>query len=453
MNFKLLICNNCENEKEEKEDSFLFIGGKNSKDFVKNINTDISIKSLLSSSNNNNITNNNLIIIEYPYKYSNSKDNDIAKDDSALHKQASKQNEKKNDKVTYNIALPKLSHEPKFINKKNTSDNFAHNKLESKVSEPFLNSNGEEKHGQDKVLLFNCVKNSDNVIINSNDDESSNKDKDKEKDKDFDNKFNIINNIHNLIGLKVDYPFPDTDSFYTKSNNLFNTSIKHESDKIDKNKNKIEKIIPIKKKTVNVCHARKKLTKNSISYVPKHKKNGIKNQNITNNANLELIINSVHINNANTSLKCLKKRNEKIKKNILKKDNTKVKEKFVKNKNSNQHIKQVLSLVDLESHPKTNRNSNLNIKSSENNFKCLSKNRVRCLSNAFFGDLLLNNSSCKNGLSNLTEKRKKLILNNSEFFSQKSQNDIYSSKTYSNPFTIQYNKKRKNVVICNHINS
>ena len=117
-------------------------------------------------------------------------------------------------------------------------------------------------------------------------------------------------------------------------------------------------------------------------------------------------------------------------------------------------MKQALSSIDLENHSKTNRNSNLNIKSkySENNFKCLSKNRVRCLSNAFFSDLLLNNSKFKNSLSNLTEKKKKLILSNSEFFHQKSQNDLYSSKTYTNPFSIQFNKKRKNVVICNHIN-
>lgn len=457
MNFKLLICNNCENDKEEKEDNLLFIGDKNSNDFLKNINTDISIKSLLSSSNNNNITNNNLIIIEYPYSYSNSNDNDNIKDATTLQKQASNHKEKQNDKVTYNITLPKFSHEPKFINKNKIDNNNTHKKQESKVSEPFLNSNGEEKRGPEKVLLFNYVKNCDNMKIKKNNeiksDESKNRDKDKDKDKDFDNKFNIINNIHNLIGLKVDYPCPDTDSFYTKTNNLFNTSLKNESEKIEKNKNKIEKIIPIKKKTVNVCHAQKKLTKNSISYIPKQDKNGIKKQKIKTNVNLEVIINA-HINNFNTSLKCLKKRNEKIKNKILKKDDTKINKKFVKNKKSSQNMKQILSSIDLESHSKTNRNSNLNIKSknSENNFKCLSKNRVRCLSNAFFGDLLLNNSSCKNGLSNLTEKKKKLVLSNSEFFYQKSQNDLYSSKTYTNPFSIQYTKKRKNVVICNHIN-
>ena len=459
MNFKLLICNNCENEKEEKN-NFLFIDDKNSNDFLKNINTDISIKSLLSSSNKNNITNNNLIIIEYPYKYSNSKDNDNPKDGTTLHKQASKHKENQNDKVTYNIALPKFSHEPKFINKNNTSNNnITHEKQESKVSNSFLNCNGEEKREPDKALLFNYVKNCDKIKIKNNNERKSdesknkNKDKDKDKDKDFDNKFTIINNIHNLIGLKVDYPCPDSDSFYTKTNNLFNTSLKNENEKIEKNKNKIEKILPIKKKTINISHAHKKLTKNSISYVPKQEKNGIKKQENKSNVNLELIL-KAHFNNFNTSLKCLKKRNEKIKKNILNKDDTKIKKKFVKNKKSSQNMKQALSSIDLENHSKTNRNSNLNIKSkySENNFKCLSKNRVRCLSNAFFSDLLLNNSKFKNSLSNLTEKKKKLILSNSEFFHQKSQNDLYSSKTYTNPFSIQFTKKRKNVVICNHIN-
>jgi len=151
MNFKLLICNNCENDKEEKEDNLLFIGDKNSNDFLKNINTDISIKSLLSSSNNNNITNNNLIIIEYPYSYSNSNDNDSIKDGTTFQKQASNHKEKQNDKVTYNITLPKFSHEPKFINKNKIDNNNTHKKQESKVSESFLNSNGEEKRGPEKV--------------------------------------------------------------------------------------------------------------------------------------------------------------------------------------------------------------------------------------------------------------------------------------------------------------
>ena len=450
MNFKLLICNNCENEKEEK-DNFLFIDDKNSNDLLKNRNTDISVKSLLSSSNNNNITNSNLIIIEYPYKYSNSQDNDNVKDDTTLQKLSSKHKEKQNDKVTYNIALPKFSHEPKFIGKKNNTNNITYEKKELKVSNSVLTSNAEEKHGQDKVLLFNYVKNCDKMKIKNNNerksDESENKEKGKDKDKDFEIKFNIINNIHNLIGLKVDYPSADSDSFYTKTNNLFNTSLKNGSEKIEKNKSKIETILPIKKTTANICH-HKKLTKSSISYVPQPEKDGMKKQNIKANDDLELII-KAHINNFNTSLKSLKKRNEKIKKKILKKDNTKIKKKFVKNKKPSQNMKQVFSSIVLESHSKTNRNSNLNIKSkySENNLKYLSKNRVRCLSNAFLGDLLLNNSSCKNDLLNLTEKKKKLILNNSEFFHQKSQNNLYSPKTYTNPFTIQYTKKRKNVVI------
>lgn len=460
MNFKLLICSNCENEKE-KEDNFLFIGDKNSNNLLKNINNDISIKSIISSSNNNNITNNNLVIIEYPYKYSNSKDNDNFKDDTTVNKQSSKNKEEQNDKVTHNIALPKISYEPKFINKNNINNNISnnisnninHKEQESKVSDSFFNSIQEEKHGQNKVLLFNYVKNCNNIKKKNNNNKKNtpSKNKEKDKDKDLDNKFNIINNIHNLIGLKVDYPCPDTDSFYTKSNNLFNTSLKNESEKIEKNK--IEKVIPIKKKTVNICHAHKKLTKNNINYATKQEKNETKKQNIKNNSNLELLINTPN-NIFNTNLKYLNKRNEKIKKNILKKDNTKVKKKFVKNKKMSQNMKQALPSIDLESHSKTNRNSNINIKSkySSNNFKCLSKSRVRCLSNAFFGDLLLNNSSCKNGLSNLTEKKKKLNVNNSEFFHQKSQNDIYSSRTYNNPFTLKYTKKRKNVVISNHIN-
>ena len=50
---------------------------------------------------------------------------------------------KLNDKVTYNIALPKFSHELKFISKKN---NIAHEKKELKESNSFLNSEEEEKH-------------------------------------------------------------------------------------------------------------------------------------------------------------------------------------------------------------------------------------------------------------------------------------------------------------------
>ena len=243
MNFKLLICNNCENEKEEK-DNFLFIDDKNSNELLKNINTDISVKSLLSSSNNNNITNSNLIIIEYPYNYSNTKDKDNIKDDTTLQKQSSKHKEKQNDKVTYNIALPKFSHEPKFIGKKNNTNNITHEKKELIVSNSFLNSKEEEKHEQNNDLLFNYIKNCDKMKIKNNNerksDESENKDKYKDKDKDFDNKFNIINNIHNLIGLKMNYPCPDIDSFQSKTNNLFKTSLKNENEKIEKNKREIE---------------------------------------------------------------------------------------------------------------------------------------------------------------------------------------------------------------------
>ena len=57
--------------------------------------------------------------------------------------------------------------------------------------------------------------------------------------------------------------------------------------------------------------------KSSISYIPQQEKDGMKKQNNKTNVDLELII-KAHINNFNTSLKGLKKRNEKIKKNILK---------------------------------------------------------------------------------------------------------------------------------------
>lgn len=63
MNFKFMICNNCENE--EKEDSFFIFDSKNAPIVNKSKKADINIKSLISLSDNN--STNNLEIIEYPY--------------------------------------------------------------------------------------------------------------------------------------------------------------------------------------------------------------------------------------------------------------------------------------------------------------------------------------------------------------------------------------------------
>ena len=61
MNFKFLICKNCENE----DDSFFAFESKNTPIVNKSKKSQINIKSLVSVSDNN--STNNLEIIEYPY--------------------------------------------------------------------------------------------------------------------------------------------------------------------------------------------------------------------------------------------------------------------------------------------------------------------------------------------------------------------------------------------------
>ena len=76
--------------------------------------------------------------------------------------------------------------------------------------------------------------------------------------------------------------------------------------------------------------------------------------------------------------------------------------------------------------------------------------RARYLSNAFLGDLLLSKSSFKfrNTYSNFIERKKKNIfhLNNSNIKIDYNQSTIYSSKTYVNPFSSNYQTKKKSFI-------
>ena len=236
------------------------------------------------------------------------------------------------------------------------------------------------------------------------------------------------------INIKLETP---TQNFMKNNNNVK----KVQNNKISISKN-IKKGNPIsikenREKIIDLSATPKKKDINEFNFISKPIKKNLFFLNISQNNKKEM--KAINSNIISKSVLEKKKRCQNVQK--------KINNSYSKTMNSSNFMESSKNAI-------ITKNSNINIKSkySANNFKCLSKSRVRCLSNAFFGDLLLNNSSCKNGLSNLTEKKKKLNVNNSEFFHQKSQNDIYSSRTYNNPFTLKYTKKRKNVVISNHIN-
>ena len=438
MNFKLLICNNCDNE---KEDSILFFESNNFSPFYKPNKEEINIKSILSTSdNNNNSINNNLEIIEYPYKFScDENNNEIPEPIPSLIKRN-------------NIIKKKFKKEDYFIDVKKqtklydkTIDEFKDIKGPIEQKDYFFsNNNNNEDESNDssslinnedslicnKVLLTNYYSNchstiNNNVTVNDNNYDSNNiKIEDINNEEKNNNK--II--IHNLIGYKVDYSDPDTDSFFTKTNNLFNVNC-------PKNKNKTkENIIDIKtNKKLQKEYKSKKFSKNNSNY-HQYSKKRIKKRNSKNYSDFELLMNNQKITIFN-SKKSLNE-NEKIKKNILKVSTKtiKIKKKLINFKESLNN-KNIISYRTLQNNSSNKNNILIKTTNIKNNLNSISKHRKRFLSHNYFDQLLLNMSNSRNmkrnTYSNFNDKKKSL--KNKELWNIKNQNN-YSYRIYNNPF-------------------
>jgi hypothetical protein len=490
MKFNEFVCNNCENEKEDR-DSFLFFEGKDSKELIKNKNTNVNKKSLLSSSDNNNSTNNILEIIEYPYIYNCDENEDDNPDPTPGI--GDENNSKKNDnninepqyrepqyrepqykepeykepqyrepqyrepeykepqyrepqyrepqyrepqykesqckETNVNEEQKKCNH---FVENNNSMiknkefHNFSHNKKNSKESSSLINI--EDTLIQNKVLLTDYYSNMNNKIL-STESIHENNNLNTSEDKKIDT---ISNNIQNISEIKVQCPKPDT-NIITKekyNNNLVNEVKKVTHKKEEKGS---MKAIKVKRKVFNDKKILKNINNNRFG-INKDKKQILKNSPIT-------------VNVQNKNHKYTKKivnfnKNKNIRKKISNVNTEKiiVRKKLTESKLSSKTNELIFSYKNIE---KSSFSTN-NLKKSEQSIINLSKNRVRYLSHTYFGKMLINKSTNRNTFSNLTEKKKNSYLNSSENFKYSSNYSLNSSKTYINPFAQLYDRKKRN---------
>ena len=446
MNFKLFICSNCKNE--EENDSFLNFLPKNSNGLYKNNNTDINLKSILSSSDNNNNSTNNLEIIEYPYS-NNCNDNDdyIPKPIPSPVKSSIIKKKYEYDDFLNKIKPPKLFNEGSKAHKNEIKIPKLNNE-DKQIKEIIIDDKNTKKNPSKNSFLINNednLQNNKEFLNNYNSKNNSFENDNKKKEnkiieKENNEKFNGINNniinhnkkiSNNISGVKVDFPCPDIANFLVKNcneskiSNIENNEIDEKCDLMEGNNisKKEEKEKLFKSKTL----IQKKINKINL----KKNKKQIINKNHTYNK-----LNKTEKKEGKTLIKFkLNNKKFKIKKNP----------KYINEVSKNS--KPIASLKIIENNPYK---KDYGIKTEINNKSMLINPRARYLSNAFLGDLLLSKSSFKfrNTYSNFIERKKKNIfhLNNSNIKIDYNQSTIYSSKTYVNPFSSNYQTKKKSFI-------
>lgn len=446
MSFPFLICINCEREKDD--DSFLLLGLKNEKNLNKN---NLEYSNLSNSHINPNIsTNNYLEIIEYPYSLNNNQDEN--NNDNNISEQVyipiKTENIKRNkiedfDDDLLDIKPPKLFMAPykdkKVINQENkltyldkkddkTStennnniNNEVHSflKLNSNNSESYINNDNSIMNN--KILLTNYYKNSQNNHSQQN--EQSNIDKDK-KEIEISN-INDINtsnsNINKFIGLKVDYPFPDTHGFFLKSNEktslINNNELNSNKNNSNDGENRVEKKLFFKKMKKKVSFQKNKNKKNYFPFEFKKPKNKAKS-------------------NYNVTI-------DKIKVNFIKKK-TKIKEIELKN----QLLKKKKRLT-FNSLGNFNNKFDLKFKTRSDDinmfFNQTEKNKLHNSSNIYLNNIINKKINARNKSPFKFYCKKRKIINTSYISRMANENKIYSSKTYTNPFVKPYDYKKNNI--------
>ncbi len=408
MNIQFLICSNC--EKVKYDDEFIFLDNIKQKNVFKKEESDLNYQ----SSSYNNTTVNVLEIIEYPYSLNNNVT--LLEDKSTINNPPKIENKNHNDDSEY-IKSPKLLSEgnkeeknPNNANKKNV-----HIKMNSTNSESLINNDNSIM--QNKALLLNYYKNSE--IINNNKINNLIK-----KENKYDSPKKIINNETNnskniitnkIIGIKVDYPCPDTNSF---SPLFSNEAINKKNEIKIKKQKKIEKKekkfflkkIKNKDKLRSDCNDEKK------SLEIKFKKQKSK-ANSNNTINIDKI-------------------NVKSSKNETKKIN--------ENNNKNLTIKDTFYNF-------SNLGNIYNIRGNKSNYN--KKNwlyKSECVypkSNNFFIKGILYNKFNQKAGKDYRKSNKKKGSNGTHSSNIINKTHVYSSKTYVNPFIKHLNYKHKNIDI------
>ena len=413
MNIQFLICSNC--EKEKYDDEFIFLDNIKHKNIFKKEEIDLNYQS---SSCNNNSTDNVLEIIEYPYSLNN---NVTLLEDKPTINYPPKKEIKKYDDDSDDIKAPKLLSEgnkeeknPNNANKKNV-----HIKMNSTNSESLINNDNSIM--QNKALLLNYYKNSE--IINNNKINNLIK-----KENKYDSPKKIINNETNnskniitnkIIGIKVDYPCPDTNSF---SPLFSNEAINKKNEIKIKKQKKIEKKEKkfFLKKIKNKDKLRSECNDEKKSLEIKFKKQKSK-ANSNNTINIDKI-----------NVKSIKNETKNLKENY--------------NKNLMINEKKNFTFYSF-----SNLGNIYNLRGNKSNYN--KKNwlyKSECVypkSNNFFIKSILYNKNNQKVGKDFRKLNKKASLNVTHSSNIINQSHVYSSKTYINPFIKHLNYKNKNIDI------
>ena len=434
MSFPILICTNCDKEKDD--DNFLLLGLTKEKGKSKNNFLD---SNLISCSDNNNSTNNYLEIIEYPYssnlnQVDNNNYNDIQEkiykpviteivqrkknlidyDDDLLDikppKLFTEQCEIENDEIKDIKIEPenKIRKDKSIENKINIkNESLYHEKKDSNISESLINNDNNIMNN--KILLNNYYINSQKRKKTLENIENI---KNTPKIEETKNIIDTNNNNNKMSEIKIYYPFPD----------INNPNLNYD-------KNKSMKVENIKEETIKK-NVKSKLNENKEKNLF-HKK--IKNRIDTNNKKytkfnfIKPKKKAKSFNNFNIDI--IKFNFEKKKENI----NNNFKNRIIKNKKK----------ISLNNYDKRFNLKSKNSNDEINSFFNKTENSNLVKSNKFLLINILNrkiNNKNKNNFKTLLEKRKK---ENTSYFSQiANQSKIYSSKIYINPFIKK--KKKKN---------
>ena len=452
MNFPVLICSNC--DKDIIEDSFL-LGLKNEKELKKNNQDEVSY------TDNNYSTNNYLEIIDYPYSLNNNQiesnvENDMSEqiyfpvkteekkikrnfddfDDDLLDFKPPKLFTKVNKEKTEEKKEiePVLKTEPEELKEKilkNETNNYINNeqntdiKMYSNKSESLINNDNSIMNN--KLLLTNYYKNSSgNYVIKDefNKIENNNKVSITRNLTDINDTLNKNNNnINNkIIGLKVDYPCPDTDSFYYKSNtksSLNTIEVKKKQENINKTS---------QKKKENEKKSEKKLFSSKIKKNKKEKNNTKK---------------FIEFNLKKPKIKAQSSFNvniDKIKSKFEKKN--RIKDNDIKNRLIEKKKKLTFNSL-------SNFSNRFNLKTKKTRddvtaFFNQTENYKFPKSNNILLENIINkkiNARNKNIFKSYFENRKKV--NKSYIYRAANQTNIFSTKSYTNPFLEVFDYKKK----------
>ena len=445
MSFPLLICSNC--EKDVNNDSFLLLRYNNEKELKE-----------VSFTDNNNSTNNYLEIIDYPYSLNNNQlesnnENDLSEQIYYPAKTEEKKIERKFDDFDddlLDIKPPKLFtkvNKDKIEEKKEVSQPIKTEPEEpkDKILKIEINNYFSNELNNDKKMYSNkseSLINNDNSIMNNKllltnykKNSSNNNEKKENVEKIENNKNEIItrnltdinNNINDnkIIGLKVDYPCPDTDSLYFKSNRKSSLNTK-DNKNIKESKNK--KNEKDKDKENEIKGEEKKLFSKKIKKFQKEKDNNSKK--------------IIEYDIKKPKNKALSNYNVSI---------DKIKANFDKNKIKNNNIKNqmIKNKKKLTFNSLSNFSNRFNLKQKKTSddvsaFFNQTENYKFQKSNNILLQSIINkkiNARNKNIFKSYFESNKKI--NKSHYSRAFNQTTIFNTKTYTNPFLKVFDYKKK----------